>query len=781
MHARTTARTQGKPMTVRVATWSARHRWPVAIAWFLFTFGLFGLSLAIGGTRTLSQMDDGVPRTESAIADELFAAGGQAAPHQDLYLVARASDLTAADPAFRAAVDDMVAKLGAATDASGQPVVARMLDPWSAPPAAGLISADGTSVRLVAAIEGDGDVIAAKTDALRPVLAAITAAHPDFEVHALNNTILNQDIERLVNDDLDGSLLLTLPATFLILLLAFGAAVAAAVPLVLALTALLAGFGILGIYSQLVAPVALSTSQLVVLIGLAVGVDYSLFMLTRFRSERRAGRSKLAAIETASGTAGRAVFFSGLAVAVSLAGLFLLRVDMLDSMAIAMIGVVLVAVVGSLTFLPAAISILGDGVNRGGIPFLRRDGTEGSGVWARIVGVVVGRPALLGAAAVTALMLLASPLGHLRLGSTDIASLPSGVDGVAGWRLLNEEWPQGTTLQLKVVVTGAQQPATEAAIEKLKLAGVEDSGVGGPVGEQLADDGTVAAVTFVMPGDQNDPANQATVERFRDTLLPSIFSDLPGTRAYVSGGAAMTLDSTRIFTDGTPLVFGFVLGLSFLLLLVAFRSIVIPATAIVLNLLSAGAAYGVLTLVFQDGWLADTLGIVPGPVIQSFVPLFVFTIVYGLSMDYHFFILTRIKEARDRGLDSRSAVGQGISITAGTVTSAAAIMVVVFAVFVTMKLSMIQQLGLGLAVAVFIDATIIRSVVLPATMRLLGDWNWYLPSFLGWLPRVTIEAEESGVAAPLEPERGAGAIDGSLRGAMGDARLEPVRVPASQQ
>jgi uncharacterized membrane protein YdfJ with MMPL/SSD domain len=779
MHARATARTPGKPMTVRVATWSARHRWLVAIAWFLFTFGLFGLSLAMGGTRTLSTMDDGVPRTESAIADELFAAAGQGAPHEDLYLVARASGLTAADPAFHAAVDDMVARLSAATDASGQPLVSGMLDPWAAPPEAGLISADGTSVRLVAAIEGDADVVGAKADALRPVLAAITAAHPDFEVHALSNTLINQDLERLVNDDLDGSLRLTLPATFLILLLAFGAAVAAAVPLVLALTSLIAGFGILGIYSQLVAPVAMSTSQLVVLIGLAVGVDYSLFMLTRFRSERRAGRSKLAAIETASGTAGRAVFFSGLAVAVSLAGLFLLRVNMLDSMAIAMIGVVLVAVVGSLTFLPATISILGDGVDRGRIPFLRRDGAEGSGSWARIVGAVVRRPAVLGAAAVTALVLVASPVSHLRLGSTDIASLPPGVDGVAAWRLLDQEWPQGTTLQLQVVVTGAQLPATQAAIEKLKAAGLQDGGVGAPVSVQLSADRTVAAVSFVMPGDQNDAANQATVERFRETLLPSIFGDLPGTRAYVSGGAAMTLDSTRIFTDGTPLVFGFVLGLSFLLLLVAFRSLVIPATAILLNLLSAGAAYGIMTLVFQDGWLADALGIVPGPVIQSFVPLFVFTIVYGLSMDYHFFILTRIKEARDRGLDSRAAVGQGISATAGTVTSAAAIMVVVFAVFVTMKMSMIQQLGLGLAVAVFIDATIIRSVVLPATMRLLGDWNWYLPSFLGWLPRVTIEAADGGAAAPIGPAAGGRVLGGSRLGGLGDARLGAIPVPAA--
>lgn len=776
MHTRASARGSGKPMTVRVAMWSARHRWPVAVAWFVFTFGIFALSLVMGGTRTLSQMDDGVPRTESAIADQLFAAGGQGTPHEDLYLVARASGgVTAQDPAFRAAVDDMRTRLSGALDATGQPLVAGVLDPFAAPPEAGLISQDGSSVRLVGAIEGKGEAVTAKTDALRPVIDQIEAAHPEFEVHALNNTLINQDLERLVSSDLDGSLRLTLPATFLILLLAFGAAVAAAVPLVLALTALLAGFGLLGIYSQLVAPVALSTSQLVVLIGLAVGVDYSLFMLTRFRSERRAGRSKLVSIEVASGTAGRAVFFSGLAVAASLAGLFLLRVDMLNSMAIAMIGVVLVAVIGSLTFLPAVMAILGDNVNRLGIPFLRREGVEGTGVWARIVRVVVRRPAMLGAVAVIALMTLATPVGHLRLGSSDIASLPQGVDGVAAWNMLNKEWPQGTTLRLNVVVTGAQQPATQAAIERLKTEGLRDGGVGGPVTVLPSGDGSVAAVVFVMPGDQNDTANQATVERFRSSVVPSIFGGLPGTAAYVSGGAAMTLDYTRIFTDGTPLVFGFVLTLSFLLLLVAFRSIVIPATAILLNLLSAGAAYGVLTLVFQDGWLAQQLGIVPYKVIQSFVPLFIFTIVYGLSMDYHFFILTRIKEARDRGLDSRAAVEKGISLTAGTVTSAAAIMVVVFAVFVTMKMSMIQQLGLGLAVAVFIDATLIRSVVLPAAMTLLGDWNWYLPSFLRWLPHVRIEADDDDDDPDAEPPAGL-VREPRFVGGLGDARLAAVPV-----
>ncbi len=749
MHLPFAAGSSAKPLTVRVATWSARHRWPVATAWFVFTIGLFVLSIAMGGTKTLSQMGDDAPRTESGRAYQIFNSAGTSIPHEDLYLVARSSSLTTTDPAYRSAVTDIVARLRAVTDASGEPAFAQVIDPYAVPPTSGLLSADGTSVQIIGSIVGDADAVTSKASAVRPVLDEIRSAHQAFEIRALNNTLINEDLNRLVGDDLDGSLKLTLPATFIILLIAFGAVVAAVVPLVLALTALLAGFGILGIYSQLVSPVAMSTSQLVVLIGLAVGVDYSLFMITRFRSERRDGRDKIAAIETASGTAGRAVFFSGLAVAVSLAGLFIIRVNILDSMAVSTIGVVLVAVVGSLTFLPATLAILGDRVNRGRVPFLGRERTDGTGIWARIVGVVVRRPAFFGAVAILALLTVGSPLSHLRMGSTDITSFPPNVDGVAAIKLLNAEWPQGTTLRLEVVVTRANEPATQAAVTKLEAAALADGGVSEPMNVQPSGDGSTALVSFVMPGDQNDPANQATVERFRNTVVPSVFGELPGVEALVTGDAANVMDNTRIFTDGIPLVFVFVLGLSFLLLLVAFRSIVIPATAISLNLLSTAAAYGIMTLVFQDGWFASTIGVTPGSVIESFVPLMIFTIVYGLSMDYHFFILTRIKEARDRGLDSRAAVGRGISVTAGTITSAAAIMVVVFSVFVTMKFAMIQQLGLGLAVAVFIDATVIRSILLPAVMRLLGDWNWYLPSFLAWLPRVTIEAEPEH-KAPVE-------------------------------
>ena len=366
---------------------------------------------------------------------------------------------------------------------------------------------------------------------------------------------------------------------------------------------------------------------------------------------------------------------------------------------------------------------------------------EGSGFWGRLVTWVMARPVPMTVASAAFLLLLASPVLFLRTGITDITAFPDSIDGVAGIKLLNEKWPQGTELQLQVVVTDADRPETQAAIEKLKTDGLKIEGLNEPVEVTPSHDGKVALVAFTMGGNQNDDANRDIVRKVRTELNPAVFAGLPDVQTYVTGDSAFTVDVTKVYADGIPLIFGFVLGLSFLLMLVAFHSIVIPIKAILLNLLSVAAAYGVMVLVFERGWLAGPLGITPSGVIESWVPLFIFTILFGLSMDYHLFILTRIKEARDRGLESRAAVAKGISVTAGVITSAASIMVVVFAVFVTLKFMFIQQLGLGLAVAVFIDATIIRSVLLPASMTLLGDWNWWMPRWLDWIPRVTIEGD----------------------------------------
>ena len=517
---------------------------------------------------------------------------------------------------------------------------------------------------------------------------------------------------------------------------------ASVVPLVLAITALLGAFGILGIFSQLVTPASPYATQLVVLIGLAVSVDYSLFMITRFRTERRQGRPKLLAIEIASSTSGRAVFFSGLAVMISIAGLFLIDVSIFRSMAVGTIGVIFVAVVGSLTFLPATLSILGDRVNTGRVPFFGRERVEGTGVWATFVTTVMRHPIPWALGSAAFLLLLASPWLHLRIGVTDFTSFPDEIDGVQAVKMLDAGWPRGSTESLQVVVTGYDRADTKAAVEAFEASGLTVPGLSGPatVTPSAGREGRPRSRSRSR-GRQNDPATQAIVREVRSTAAPAAFGALSGVQVYVTGNAASALDITQIYLDAIPLVIGFVLGLSFLLLLVVFHSLVIPIKAIALNLLSTAAAFGVMVAVFSDGVVGNAFGLAHSSVIESWVPIFVFAILFGLSMDYHVFILTRVKEARDRGLDSRSAIAKGISITSGTITSAATIMVLVFAAFITIPFAFIQELGLGLAVAVLLDATVVRSILLPATMTLLGDWNWWLPSFLRWLPRVTIEGE----------------------------------------
>ena len=760
-----------EPATVRIAMWSARHRWPVAALWFVATIGLFAVSLSMGGINASdANANPNEQQIEASKAYDVFNAGGTNDPFEQVIVVVGGAPGATADPTFKTAVGDLVTALhgsGAPLDGAQTPTFSQLADPFAAPPSAGLVSPDGSTVRIVGRIDGDKDRVVPLIAPVLPILADARTADPALAIHAISSTFINDDINALISNGLDSTLSLTIPLTFIILLFAFGAIVASIVPLVLAISSLVAAFGILGIYSQVVGPVSPNATQLIVLIGLAVAVDYSLFMITRFRVERRAGRDRAKAIEVSSSTAGRAVFFSGLAVMISLAGLITLGVSLFTSMAIGTISVVFVSVVGSLTFLPATLSILGDRVNLGRpaawLPRLaaalplgpvsrwgrsalgwldaRAARQEGSGFWGRLVTGVMRRPVVMTVLSVAVLLLLASPVLTLRTGITDITAFPNSIDGVAGIKLLNEKWPQGTELQLQVVVTDADQADTKAAIERLKTDGLKIAGLSEPVDVTPSHDGKVALVAFTMGGNRNDDANRDIVRKVRTELTPAVFASLPDVQTYVTGDAAFSVDVTKVYADGIPLIFGFVLGLSFLLMLVAFHSIVIPIKAILLNLLSVAAAYGVMVLVFERGWLAGPLGITPSGVIESWVPLFIFTILFGLSMDYHLFILTRIKEARDRGLESRAAVAKGISVTAGVITSAASIMVVVFAVFVTLKFVFIQQLGLGLAIAVLIDATIIRSVLLPASMTLLGDWNWWMPRWLDWIPRVTIEGD----------------------------------------
>ena len=494
---------------------------------------------------------------EASEAYDVFNAGGTNDPFEQVIVVIGGAPGATGDPAFKTAVGDVVAQLRAASaplDGVQTPTFDQLTDPFSAPPEAGLVSPDGSTVRIVGRIDGDDTRVVPLIAPVLPILDGARAANPGLAIHAISSTFINDDINALISEGLDDSLRLTIPLTFIILLFAFGAIVAAIVPLVLAITSLVAAFGILGIYSQVVGAVSPNATQLIVLIGLAVAVDYSLFMITRFRVERRAGRDRAKAIEVSSSTAGRAVFFSGLAVMISLAGLITLGVSLFTSMAIGTISVVFVSVVGSLTFLPATLSILGDRVNLGrpaawlprlaaALPIapVRRWGTsalawldrraaqqEGSGFWGRLVTRVMAHPVPMTIVSVAFLLLLASPVLQLRTGITDITAFPDSIDGVAGIKLLNEKWPQGTELHLQVVVTNADQPETQAAIERLKTEGLAIAGLHEPVEVTPSHDGKVAMVSFTMGGGQNDEANRAIVLQARTQLAPAVFGSLPG-------------------------------------------------------------------------------------------------------------------------------------------------------------------------------------------------------------------------------------------------------------
>ena len=796
-----------EPWTVRVAVWSARHRYPVFAAWFVLIAGLMVGAMLLGGQRAQSLMDKGKTIGESQVGWNAYSDANANVKSklttESFYLIVSNPSGKLDTPANRAAISDMTQRLMALTTTyQDKTVPVFYADPASKFPLAvdpyqlalaspeqapGVLSADGTTAIITALISGDNDEATAKANAIRPLAAEFTKSYPNLTLYAFNNRLINADFGDYVNNSLDALLLPTLLVTFLILLVASRSFVSALVPLVLAMSAITGAMGLVGIYSQLVAPVSQYAGQIVVLIGLAVAVDYSLFVISRFRTERgrgtvsafgmlsgifaghwqavRAqlreqdgqGRGKIGSIEVASSTAGRAVFFSGLAVMISLGGLLLIDDDVFKSIAIGSISVVLISVLGSLTFLPATLSILDRWVVRFGIPVLARDRGEGRGIWGTIVRAATNRPVLAAVAAAAVLIAVALPVSKLQLGSTtsDVSTLPHSVEGVRAWDLISHKWPQGRDMTIEVIVTNADKPDTKAAITTFatalkqgKVAGVNAT----TTKVSVAGDGTVADIEAALPGTANDLANWETARQFRSTVVPSYFGQLASTKVYVSGEATYTMDYANWYGGQMPLVIVFVLGMSFLLLLVAFHSIIIPLKAIILNLLSAGAAFGVLVVLFQEGWFKEITGIRPN-VVEAWAPAMIFTILFGLSMDYHVFILTRVKEARDRGLASTDAVVKGITITAGTVTSAAAIMVCVFGAFFTIQLAIMQELGIGLAVAILVDATLVRSLLLPSLMKLLGEWNWWMPRFLRWVPRITIEGE---------PEELLGAAEGGL-------------------
>jgi RND superfamily putative drug exporter len=495
-------------------------------------------------------------------------------------------------------------------------------------------------------------------------------------------------------------------------------------------------------------PVDDNVSAVVLLIGLAVGVDYSLFYLKREREERAAGRSERAALEAAAATSGRAVLISGLTVMIAMAGMFLTGDKTFSSFAMATIMVVAIAVLGSLTVLPALLSRLGDRVNKARVPFLYRLQRPGGGrAWGAIVDRVLRRPRAAAVISAGVLVALALPALGLKAVVPGPEALPQDLEAVQTFNRLQQAFPGEADPAVAVVkAPSVRDPQVAASIEQLERRSLASGAVHEPVTVEVNDTGTVARIELPLDGSGSDETSYEAVSTLRDDVVPNTVGSVPGVEAGITGSTAISKD----FGDGmygkAPLVFAFVLAFAFLLLLVSFRSVVIAVKAVVLNLLSVAAAYGVLVLVFQHGWGSGLLGVDYTGGVMAWLPVFLFVILFGLSMDYHVFILSRIREAYDRGFRTEDAIAEGIKSTASVVSSAAIVMVFVFSIFGTLSLIMMKQFGVGLAAAVLIDATIVRGVLLPATMKLLGEWNWYLPRWLGWLPKRRVDGR-----FPAEP------------------------------
>ena len=724
--------------TARVARWSAAHRRTAVLGWLAFVLVTF----AIGSVAGLVMMKDeefGIGdshKAERILAQEFPT---QRAGEQVLFQ-SQQGPLERAE--LSAAVDDLTARLSRIPDIA---VIRSPLDAENR----GQITKDGRSALVTFSITGDPDTASDRVGPALAATAAVQRAHPGLFIGEVGDGSAAKAINDRIADDFRRAEFTSVPVTLVILVLAFGALVAAGIPLLLGLTAVFAALGLTALISH-VMHMDQSINSVILLIGLAVGVDYSLFYLRREREERRRGNSPAAALEIAAATSGRAVLISGLTVMAAMAGMFLMGTRVFQGFGVGAILVVAIALVGSLTVLPAVLSKLGDAVDRGRVPFVSRIATRDgeSRLWSTVVGAVLRRPLLWGGAAAALLILLAVPGLRLHTAESGIAGLPHDLPVMQVYDRVEAAFPGGPVPAVVAVsAPDVTTPAVSGAIDRLERAALASGQMQEPITVDLSGSRRAARVLIPLAGEGSDAASNRALDTLRGSVIPATIGRVAGAEAHVTGMTAGSRDFNDSMKAHAPYVFAFVLTLAFVLLLVTFRSIVIPIKAIVLNLLSVGASYGVLVLVFQDGRFESLLGFESIGGVTDWLPLFLFVILFGLSMDYHVLILSRVREAYDDGMSTGEAVAHGIRATASVVTSAAIVMVGVFAIFATLGMVDFKMMGVGLAVAILLDATIVRAVLLPATMKLLGDWNWYLPSWLEWLPRVS-----RGTRAPA-PER----------------------------
>jgi len=733
-----------KNLAARMGRWSAGH-WKTAVfGWLAFVVVAAFLGMQIG-TKSIDQNDANVGQSRAAdriINDAGFNLdkNGENIKVQGEMVLVQSKTLSAKDPAFKAVIKDVEKTL------ARFPQVRELRSPL-APAEADLISKDGHSALLQYTPTGTYEEAVLYIDTIVAAVDKVESRHAGFLVDETGSVSTQKAVQSSIQGGLKTAGLVSIPLTIIILMIVLGSLVAALIPLLLGITSVVAASGLIAFASQGV-PMSENIMEVVLLVGLAVGVDYSLFYLRREREERRAGRSEGAALEAAAATSGRAVLVSGVTVLIAMAGMILSGSKEFMSFSVGTMIVVAVAMVGSLTVLPALLSKLGDRVEKGRIPFVHRfrRGSGESRVWGSILDAVLRRPVVSALAAGAVLVALAVPA--LGMHTTQTGTEGIRIAAIEPVERVIEAYP-GTPEPAVVAIKAADVNAAPVrkAIAELERKALATGQMNAPIDVTTNPDGTVAKVEIPLDGKGTDDASNAALATLRRTLLPQTLGQVDGVEYAVTGLTANSKDFNESQVKAIPLVFGFVLLLAFGLLLATFRSIVIAVKAIILNLLSVAAAYGMLVAVFQWGWGENLLDFQSNGGIANWLPVFLFVILFGLSMDYHVFILSRIREAYDRGLSTDEAIAHGIKTTAGTVTSAAVVMVGVFSVFTLLPYVDLKEMGIGLAAAVLIDATIVRAVLLPASMKLLGDSNWYLPKWLQWLPR--LEHESAPAATPV--------------------------------
>jgi uncharacterized membrane protein YdfJ with MMPL/SSD domain len=724
-------------LAARMGRWSASH-WKTAVfGWLAFVLLVFAIGWKVGWIM-LTPVD--LKTGESATAQRIVDSARIPDSAREAVLV-QSTRYGVNDAPFRAAIAATV------TAVNTQPYTSDVRSPLDHS-GRGLISPDRHSALVQFQLAGGMMEQTTRVEATLAAVARTRAAHPGFGIEEFGDASFGKASMNSSGKDFHQAEVLSVPVTVLILLLAFGAFVAAILPVLLALTAFAAAMGLVFVTSN-VFHIDHSVFSVMLLIGLAVGVDYSLFYIRREREERAAGKNAKAALEAAAATSGRSVLISGLTVIVAVAGMFLAGAAQFRGIAAGTMFAVAVSVLGSLTVLPALLAKLGDRIEKGRVPGLHRlaVGSGESRFWKHVLTPVLRRPVIAAAAATAFLVLLAFPAMHLRTILPGFDDYPRSMPILTAYRDIQQAFPGGPApaqVTVRVDNTSSNQFADEVA--RFRTSALATGQLHEPITVRTMSE-HVAVISVPLAGTGDDSASFSALRTLRQRVIPSTLAHSSGVEAVAVGGpTASSADYSSTLSSHTPLVFAFVLGLAFLLLLVTFRSIVIALKAIVLNLLSVAAAYGVLVATFQWGWGEQILGFHSNHGITVWIPLFLFVVLFGLSMDYHVFIISRIREAYDRGLSTEDAVAHGIRTTAGVVTAAALVMVVVFSIFGSLSQLSMKEIGTGLAVAVLLDATIVRAVLLPASMKLLGDWNWWLPKRLNWLPRTASHEPSSAPA-----------------------------------